>query len=585
MSDFTSNIGEWSKKIWAPVAFIIGAVLLIYQFVQIWRGDQTTTWITTIVLYLALVISLVLVAFSKEDSPIQLETETKRRIPRYPKVYKPARWGIAVMALLPILTAAYLLFIHKNCNQKEKIVILVANFDGPEPKSYRVTDKIIAQLRESLAEYNDTVILPLGKAINENESISEEEGSQQAQEIGKRHCATLVLWGWYGVTGTDVLLTIHAESLNLPKYLPLPNNKFYSAQATFADLQSFKFQERLSKEMSSFTLFISGFVRYEAKDYNEAVERLSAALNTNKWPEDLLPKALLFFYRGIAHMMSERYQEAITDLSQAIQINPKYAEAFNVRAATYFKMSDMSRAIIDYSKAIELNPEGANYYHNRCLAYLLSNKYQEAIEDANKAIELGSKDSLDIVAYETRGQASLALGNTDSAIEDFSKVIQSGHNDSNLFFRRGVAHSITGNYTSAVADLSKAIEINPSDSFYFSTRGDAYLNLNEYDKALSDFNKAIEINPQDPLAYYSRSNVDRKLERDDETIADLRKALEIIDNPDFSFQQLAHSPMASIDKAEFRNLLLKVIPLAEEIKQLKGKASQLEKQAQELEFK
>jgi tetratricopeptide (TPR) repeat protein len=47
---------------------------------------------------------------------------------------------------------------------------------------------------------------------------------------------------------------------------------------------------------------------------------------------------------------------AIADFDRAIQLNPKYVDAFNNRGFAYNTKGEYDRAIADYNQAIQLNP-------------------------------------------------------------------------------------------------------------------------------------------------------------------------------------------------------------------------------------
>lgn len=81
--------------------------------------------------------------------------------------------------------------------------------------------------------------------------------------------------------------------------------------------------------------------------------------------------------------------------------------------------NDLSTAIINFTKAIELDPKYANAYFNRGIAYSNLKKYPEAIADYTKAIELDPKYA---DAYYNRGGAYKALGKTKEANADFAKT-------------------------------------------------------------------------------------------------------------------------------------------------------------------
>jgi len=60
-------------------------------------------------------------------------------------------------------------------------------------------------------------------------------------------------------------------------------------------------------------------------------------------------------------------KEAIKDFNKAIELNPKFAEAYLTRGMTKARLQDYTGAIKDYNKALELNPKCAKAYYNRGL--------------------------------------------------------------------------------------------------------------------------------------------------------------------------------------------------------------------------
>ena len=60
--------------------------------------------------------------------------------------------------------------------------------------------------------------------------------------------------------------------------------------------------------------------------------------------------------RGVAKGRLNDYSDAIIDLNKAIEINPRYAEAYNDRGVAKRGLKDYDSAIADFDKAIEINP-------------------------------------------------------------------------------------------------------------------------------------------------------------------------------------------------------------------------------------
>lgn len=79
---------------------------------------------------------------------------------------------------------------------------------------------------------------------------------------------------------------------------------------------------------------------------------------------------------------------AIADYTKAIEIDPRYARAYDNRGSARAKKGDPDGAIADYSKAIELDPRYPLAYIGRGLARSDKGDLDGAISDYSKAIEI-----------------------------------------------------------------------------------------------------------------------------------------------------------------------------------------------------
>ena len=98
-----------------------------------------------------------------------------------------------------------------------------------------------------------------------------------------------------------------------------------------------------------------------------------------------------YFNRGVANDSSGRFNEAISDYSKALEIDPGFAAAYNNRGIAYELIGQYDRAIYDYSKFIDLNPTDAVAYSNRGIAYFFNKDFDNAWKDIKKAQALGCK--------------------------------------------------------------------------------------------------------------------------------------------------------------------------------------------------
>jgi hypothetical protein len=125
---------------------------------------------------------------------------TPHEVPAYP--IRTRQFALAGLILIPAL---FLGWTYYESLPAVNVIVVLADFEGPDPQSYRVTEMLLANLRDIAKKHPQIEVFPLGRPI------SEQEGSSLALQEGRQRKASAVIWGWYGKTGEKVLLTSHFE--------------------------------------------------------------------------------------------------------------------------------------------------------------------------------------------------------------------------------------------------------------------------------------------------------------------------------------------------------------------------------------
>jgi tetratricopeptide (TPR) repeat protein len=174
-----------------------------------------------------------------------------------------------------------------------------------------------------------------------------------------------------------------------------------------------------------------------------------------------------------------RYREAIVGCDRAIALKPDFEEAFMLRGRAHLADNDAEHAIPDFTRARELRPDDPQAPVERAHAYIEQKNYAAAISDATAALVLDYRLAR---AYNLRGTALRALGQTEKAIGEFTRATELAPNSDN-FYQRGATYQLLGDHKAAIQDFTQAISFNPdAPETYFARAGS--------ERALGDLERA-----------------------------------------------------------------------------------------------
>jgi len=197
----------------------------------------------------------------------------------------------------------------------------------------------------------------------------------------------------------------------------------------------------------SFPAFVKVINSLRCGEYYRTVpDMLEVAedVHLGKEAEKIENNAQAYYNRGLVYYEEDQYDEAISNYTKAIEINPRYAAAYYYRGLAY-------------------------YYKDHWIYYNYKGKYDQAISDLNKAIELNSR---------------------------FAEA----------YYNRGLVYAEKRQYEQAISDYNKAIEINPHYTNAYFRRGRTYYNQGQYQRAIENFDQVLRLNPDHTAAEHFREN-------------------------------------------------------------------------------
>lgn len=127
--------------------------------------------------------------------------------------------------------------------------------------------------------------------------------------------------------------------------------------------------------------------------------------------------------------------------------------------------------------------------------------------------------------YLARGQSHQALGQLDSAYQDFDLAIDQAQNPADAYFQRGQLFHEQGEAAAAIDDWHRAIAANHSHASAHYHLGIAQSAAGDFSAALASFNHVLDINPNRAEAYLNRGHVQQHLGNLEAAMADWQLAV------------------------------------------------------------
>lgn len=125
----------------------------------------------------------------------------------------------------------------------------------------------------------------------------------------------------------------------------------------------------------------SPHVAHEKRDGASAL--VDVATESDETPQRR--RARLRVELGSAYLQEGQPQVALDEVKQAIAIDPRYADAFNLRGLAYLRMNNVALAGDSFERAVLLNPADASAAHNLGLLRCQQSRFDDAEQHFSRA--------------------------------------------------------------------------------------------------------------------------------------------------------------------------------------------------------
>ncbi|HEY4789560.1 MAG TPA: tetratricopeptide repeat protein [Bacteroidales bacterium] len=277
-----------------------------------------------------------------------------------------------------------------------------------------------------------------------------------------------------------------------------------------------------------------------------------------------------FYKTGEEFFKASNFQDAITQFTSAVALNPEYKDAYFMRGCSYEMIKDFAKAADDFNRAPIFEPKNEEFCYHIGKAYFELKKYPEALDILNKATLLNRKylpayqqkilvlialdqsfnalkvsdttlaldgnaynyylqglvteklnstqkaewaytkaikeDKKYIDAYVALANLELTINKPEEAMARCNEALKIDPNSRQALLVRSKVFLKKLDYRNGIDDVSRAIVLNPDDENMFFVRGTYYQQFSQHQNAINDFNKVISLNPKNAEAYYRRAN-------------------------------------------------------------------------------
>ena len=238
-------------------------------------------------------------------------------------------------------------------------------------------------------------------------------------------------------------------------------------------------------------------------------KRLTKQLKVVKKSLERNPRDLnLLFQRGYILYQLQKYEAAKDSFSEAIEVEPNFADGFNARSIVNYALGKFSDAIYDCEHALSIKPRYKEALLNLARAQQELHQHDEALDNYTKAIALDQKY---FNGFLGRALIWKNLNYHEKALADLNKAVSLNSSSNIALLNRGAVKKALGRYDESLADLQKAIALQPDLAEAHNNLGNTLRALGKFQEAKKSYIKALALKPEYAEAHNNLGNTLREL--------------------------------------------------------------------------
>jgi len=274
--------------------------------------------------------------------------------------------------------------------------------------------------------------------------------------------------------------------------------------------------------------FDAGVRAYEAGDFALAAEEFRSVSQTES---DLTLRQRAKSYLagalgrlGKAASVRGDQTEALSLLSEAVVLRPRYADLHMWLAIVHEALGEYSKRNVEVEAALRINPNYGLAVLYQASMMMFSGDHTNSLARAVQAVSLDRR--LETPVF--REAIELAdAGEWEAAALKLREVRPTGQDDPDFLAIRGDRMTTLGRHEDAAECYRHAIELTPGYPDLHVRYGQALMETGQVERATDELREATAINPKYAEAHALLGVALRRLEKEDEAVASFRTALDL----------------------------------------------------------
>jgi len=181
-------------------------------------------------------------------------------------------------------------------------------------------------------------------------------------------------------------------------------------------------------------------------------------------------------------------------------------------------------------------------------------QYDQAITSFKRAITMAPRSETALNAYDYMARTYLKKGDTQAAIDAYSKALKVDPTRDDLHLQLGKIHTTEGRFDEARAEYALAVKNNPIPANRYAL-GQGYLGTGEFDKAIQQFELVQQQQPGKPYGYHGLGQAYAKQGRYENAIDAFKSAVGIQKDYLESYSEMGYAYVDSGQKDKANDIV------------------------------